>query len=171
MGEIVDIKKAIEIAKNLKKENKKLVLVGGCFDILHVGHIEFLEKAKEKGDILMVLLESDARIKKLKGENRPINRQADRAKLLSHLNMVDIVVNLPEMKSNEDYNNLVMDLAPAVIAVTADDRILEIKRKQAKVVGGKLEVVMERREGYSTTAFVKELRRGKDSLVMNKLVK
>jgi len=157
MGEIVKIKEAIIIAQKLKIDNKKLVLVGGCFDILHVGHVIFLEKAKEEGDILMVLLESDLQIKKLKGEGRPINKQVDRAKLLSCLKMVDVVVNLPEMKNGKDYNDLVFKIKPDVIAVTADDRILEIKRRQAEMVLGKLSVVVERVEGYSTSEMVERM--------------
>ncbi len=159
MGEIVKVNKAIEIAGKLKKINKKIVLVGGCFDILHVGHVIFLENAKKKGDVLMVLLESDIQIKKLKGEDRPINKQVDRAKLLSCLKMVDVVVNLPEMKSGKDYNDLVLKIKPDVIAITSDDRIKEIKRAQARMVGGKLSVVVKRMEGYST------------SLLLNKIIK
>lgn len=154
---IVNIKKAISLAKKIKKEGKKLVVVGGCFDILHVGHMIFLEKSKKWGDVLMVLIESDLRIKKLKGENRPINNQVDRAKLLYGLRMVDVVVCLPEMKNNLDYKNLVMELKPAVIAVTADDRIMEIKKVQAKEVGGKLVVVTKRVGRYSTSGMIVSL--------------
>ena len=68
---------------------KNIVLVGGCFDIVHLGHLIFLEKAKAKGDILIVLLESDENIRKNKGQNRPINNQEDRALFLSKLKMVD----------------------------------------------------------------------------------
>lgn len=157
MGEIVKINKAIKIARELKKNNKKLVLVGGCFDILHVGHVDFLNKAKNIGDILMVLLESDERIKRLKGDSRPINNQADRAKLLNCLEMVDIVVSLPDMKSGTEYSELVTEIRPDVIAITSDDPIKDIKKLLAKRVGGKLFVVIKRREGYSTSEIVKKM--------------
>lgn len=157
MGDVVNVKKAISLSKRIRKEEKKLVVVGGCFDILHVGHIIFLEKAKKRGDVLMVLLESDNRIKRIKGENRPVNKQADRAKLLSVLRMVDIVVSLPDMKKNEDYNDLVFNLKPAVIAVTADDKFIKIKNDQVKKVGGRVAVVTKRVGGYSSSKLVEAL--------------
>jgi len=155
--EIVNIKKAIGLSKRIRKEGKKLVVVGGSFDILHVWHIIFLTKAKKKGEVLMVWLESDEHIKRMKGENRPINKQADRAKLLSSLRMVDMVVCLPDMKSNEDYNDLVMNLKPAVIAISSDDKFKKIKSEQAKKVGGKLVVVTKRILGYSSSGVVERM--------------
>lgn len=154
---IVNVKKAICLANKIKKEGKKLVVVGGCFDILHVGHITFLEKAKKCGDVLMVLLESDSRIKRIKGENRPINKHEDRAKLLSVLQMVDVVVCLQDMKKNEDYNDLVTNLKPNVIAVTGDDKLKEIKNEQAKKVGGRVAVVTKRVGGYSSSGIVERM--------------
>ena len=154
MGGIVKINKGIKFARELKKNNKKLVLVGGCFDILHVGHIEFLKKAKDRGEVLMVLLESDERIKRIKGENRPINNQTDRAKMLICLRMVDVVVMLPDMKSGADYSDLVAKIRPDVIAITSDDPIKNIKKLQAKRVGGRLFVVTKRVEGMSTSEII-----------------
>lgn len=157
MEKIVDVKKAIMVAKKIKAEGEKIVLVGGCFDILHVGHAIFLEKAKEKGDVLMVLLESDQTIKRLKGESRPINDQKDRAKLLSKITDVDVVVCLPDMKSGQDYNDLVNKIRPDIIAITSDDKIKEIKRRQAEMVGGKMWVVTKRVGNYSTSISILSL--------------
>jgi len=151
---IVKVDKAIRIAKKLKRNDKKLVVAGGCFDILHVGHVIFLEKAKKRGDVLMVLLESDKRIQRIKGENRPVNKQADRAKLLSALQMVDVVVCLPDMKKNEDYNELVENLKPNVIAITGDDKFKKIKSEQVKKIGGRVAVVTKRVGGYSTSGMM-----------------
>jgi len=152
--EVVNIKKAIIVAKKIKKEGKRLVVVGGSFDILHVGHVIYLEKAKKKGEVLMVLLESDERIKRIKGENRPINKQADRAKLLSSLRMVDIVVCLRDMKDNSDYDELLTKIKPSIIAVEGSDKILKIKKRQAKMVGAKLMVVTKRVGEYSSSKVV-----------------
>jgi len=80
------------ISSELKKQNKKIVFSNGCFDILHVGHSSYLHKAKQFGDVLIVGLNSDESVKKLKGVNRPINTQLDRALLLASLESVDYVV-------------------------------------------------------------------------------
>ncbi|MCR4263595.1 MAG: adenylyltransferase/cytidyltransferase family protein, partial [Candidatus Roizmanbacteria bacterium] len=81
----------------------KKVLVGGCFDLIHYGHITFLSEARKQGDYLIVALESDENVKKYKGPNRPIHKQAERAEMLRSLRMVDEVVELPEMKEDYDY--------------------------------------------------------------------
>jgi rfaE bifunctional protein nucleotidyltransferase chain/domain len=94
------------------------VLVGGCFDLLHKGHISFLKKAKKAGDKLVVLLESDEKIKKLKGESRPVQIQEVRAKALSGLGFVDEIIKLPFMDSDKDYDELVKKIKPDIIAVT-----------------------------------------------------
>src|SRR5690242_1743275 len=103
MNSIINAKQVIKIKKNL--ENGKTVLVGGCFDILHLGHITFLEKAKKMGDRLVVLLESDQKTKLLKGPKRPVHSQKDRAKVLSALRFVDFVIMLPFLKKEQDYYN------------------------------------------------------------------
>ena len=75
----------------LRGEGKRIVSTNGCFDILHVGHVRILKQSKALGDVLVVGINSDASVKKLKGEDRPINNQDDRAELLSSLECVDIV--------------------------------------------------------------------------------
>ena len=143
--------KAIQLAKKYKTDKLSSVLVGGCFDILHYGHVIFLEKAKKKGDVLMVMLESDVSVKKLKGEARPLNMQDHRAKMLVSLRTVDVVIKLPEVKNNSEYNDLVCALKPDIIAITENDKIKEIKRKQAKAIGAKLYVVTKLIPDKSTT--------------------
>ncbi len=80
------------IVKQLKLEQKKIIFTNGCFDILHLGHIKYLQQAKKFGDILIVGINSDKSVKRLKGEKRPINPEFDRAYLLSSLDMIDFVV-------------------------------------------------------------------------------
>ena len=99
----------------------KVVLVGGCFDILHYGHISFLEKAKSLGDCLIVALESDENVKKLKGPGRPIHNQNQRKKMLESLRFVNKVIALPPMKSDSDYEKLVRKVNPDIIAITQGD--------------------------------------------------
>jgi rfaE bifunctional protein nucleotidyltransferase chain/domain len=119
----------------------KVVLAGGCFDILHVGHVRFLSEAKKMGDALVVLLESDEKVKRLKGKNRPIFIQRERAEMLSALRSVDVVVLLPRIEKADDYLNLVMKIKPYAIAVTENDVQLKNKKGQATKAGAKLRVV------------------------------
>jgi len=120
------------------RKNKKIVLVGGCFDILHSGHIIFLEKAKKLGDKLVVLLESDENIKKNKGKTRPINSQKNRALMLSKLKMVDEVIKLPFLEEDEGYSKIIKKIKPDFIAVSQNDENLEKKKRQAKIVEAKV---------------------------------
>ena len=76
---LISRKKILNIRKALKELDKKIVFTNGCFDILHAGHVDYLAKAKEKGDILILGLNSDASVKRLKGEKRPIINQKERA--------------------------------------------------------------------------------------------
>lgn len=126
----------------LRREKKgRTVLVGGCFDILHIGHTRFLSEAKKMGDYLAVLLENDEKVKKLKGKNRPIFTQEIRAEMLSALKCVDLVVLLPMMENDSDYLSLVMKIKPDIIAVTENDPRIEKKKLQAEIVGGELKVI------------------------------
>lgn len=80
-----------DIILRLKKQNKKIVFTNGCFDILHYGHVKYLEDARNKGDVLIVALNSDASVKKIKGNKRPIVNQKDRAKVMAALESVNYV--------------------------------------------------------------------------------
>jgi rfaE bifunctional protein nucleotidyltransferase chain/domain len=131
-----------ELKKLLSREGKgRIVLTGGCFDILHVGHVRFLSEAKKMGDYLVVLLESDKNVKKLKGGNRPVFTQKERAEMLSALGSVDLVVLLPAMGNDSDYLNLIRKIKPDIIAVTENDPHIEKKKGQAKKIGGELKII------------------------------
>lgn len=138
MGKIITLKKIKKIVDSIKNINQSIVLVGGCFDILHVGHIKFLKEAKRHGDYLLVILESDETVRILKGENRPNFPQKDRAEVLSSIKFVDSVVLLNPFGKDEDYNKLILQIKPDIIAVTENDPIMEKKKYQAEMVGGKL---------------------------------
>lgn len=151
MGKIVRVSQTRKIVLELKNLGKKIVLAGGCFDILHIGHIAFLEKAKKAGDILILLLESDQAIKLLKGKDRPVNNQENRATILSAIEFVDFIVLLPKPYKGGDYDTLVEKISPDVIAVTAGDPNLSEKQSQAKKVDGVLKVVLKKIPEHSTT--------------------
>lgn len=121
--------------------NKCIVLVGGCFDILHYGHISFLREAKKHGDYLVVALESDENVRKMKGVLRPIHNQKQRQQMLESLRFVDMVLPLPPMREDQDYFNLTKKVAPSVIAITEGDPVQDKKQKQADIIGAKLVVI------------------------------
>lgn len=157
MNNVISINRAIEISRQLKNKKKKIVLAGGCFDILHIGHITFLEKARAEGDVLIILLESDESIRKSKGKNRPINTLEDRAKILAALKSVDLVVKLPPIESNQEYDDLVEKIRPDIIATAIGDKAISHKKRQAKKLGIELKVVMKVLKDKSTTNLVKLL--------------
>lgn len=121
-------------------QNKKTVLIGGCFDVLHPGHIVFLEKAKKTGDILIILLESDKKIKKLKGKMRPVHTQLQRAKVLAAVKFVDYIVLLPFIEKEIEYDEIIKKISPQIIAATKNVAEDHYKRS-ARMVGAKLKYV------------------------------
>ncbi len=120
---------------------KKIVLVGGSFDLLHFGHTEFLRQAKALGDWLVVALESDENVNRMKGNGRPIHSQHQRRKMLQSLSFVDEVLLLQPMKTDEEYASLVKKVQPHVIAVTEGDPILDKKKGHAVAVGAQVIVI------------------------------
>jgi rfaE bifunctional protein nucleotidyltransferase chain/domain len=132
----------------------KKILVGGCFDILHYGHIQFLKAAKTVGDYLIVLLESDAKVKKLKGENRPIHTQKERAEILRSLRMVDEVVELSDISTSKEYFDVVQKIKPDIIAITEGDPKTKQKEIQAQKIRARVENVIKRIYSYSTTTIL-----------------
>lgn len=134
---------------------KSLVLVGGCFDVLHPGHVVFLKKAKKAGDYLLVLLESDQKIRQLKGEGRPVHTQKERAKNLSALGFVDFIICLPWLKTDLEYDELILKIKPDIIAATYGDGNIEHKKRVALKIGAKLVFVTKIIGEYSTSKILK----------------
>lgn len=157
MNKMIDINKAIEVSSKLRKQKKKIVVAGGVFDILHLGHIKFLENARKRGDLLFLILESDEAVKKFKGKNRPINRQKDRAQVLSALNTVDYIINLPGIFKNEEYDKLMADLKPAILATTLADPNKSHKIRQAQKIGAKVIEVINRIPNKSSSIIIESL--------------
>jgi len=157
MAKIIKITDLEATLVNIRSKKIPLILVGGCFDILHPGHGLFLQKAKELGGVLFVLLESDEVIRRKKGTNRPIQPQNDRAYLLSLLEPVDYILSLPPFSSHDDYYTLVKKIKPDIIAITSGDPITEIIKDQASQVNAKVIEVISRQDHYSTSQLVKNL--------------
>ena len=157
MKSIIKVSQVNKASQLLHQQCKKIVLVGGCFDLVHLGHLTFLEKAKSIGDVLIILLESDKTIRRLKGANRPINSQVNRAKFLTYLKSVDIIVLLPEFKTNQQYQSLVQQIKPDVIAVTSGDPNLQLKTNTIKSTSTKIVVVTKPITKQSTSLIIKKL--------------
>jgi len=112
-------KKVVEI---LKHAGKKIVFTNGCFDIIHSGHIYYLNESKKMGDVLIIGLNSDSSVRRLKGEGRPINNEKDRAEVLSAIRYVDYVVIFDE----DTPENLIKEITPNVLTKGGDYKREEI---------------------------------------------
>lgn len=149
-----------DIVSKLKIEGKKVVFTNGCFDILHAGHVRYLNAAKALGDSLVLGLNSDISVKKLKGESRPINNEIDRAEVLSALKAVDYVVIFDE----ETAENIADEVKPDIYAKGGDYSIETLP--EAKVVakhGGKT-VLIPLVEGKSSTNIINKCKENKIAL-------
>ena len=147
---LIDRIKISEIVTSLKAKGKKIVFTNGCFDILHVGHVRYLKEAKALGDILILGLNSDYSVKSLKGSNRPINNESDRAEVLSALKAIDYVVIFDEKTAE----NIVGEVKPDIYAKGGDYSIDTLP--EAKIVaehGGKT-VLLQLVDGKSSTNII-----------------
>ncbi len=143
------------LLKKLRQECKTIVTTNGCFDILHVGHVRYLEKAKSFGDVLIVALNSDKSVKSIKGEGRPINNENDRAEVLSALRSVDYVVLFDE----DSPINLLLKIKPDVHTKGADYTIETLpEAKGIMENGGRIEFITFV-EGKSTTSIIEKMRK------------
>lgn len=143
------------LLKTLKEEGKTIVTTNGCFDILHVGHVRYLEKTKSFGDVLIVALNSDKSVKSIKGESRPINNENDRAEVLSALKSVDYVVLFDE----DSPIDLLLQIKPDVYTKGADYTIESLpEAKGIMEAGGRIEFISFV-EGKSTTSIIEKMRK------------
>jgi cytidyltransferase-like protein len=139
-------------------EKKKIkVLVTGVFDVFHDEHLIFLQKAQRLGDYLVVGIESDKRVKEIKGENRPINSQEERVKRIESENIADEVIILPEeFSSKYDHTSFIKSINPDILAVSSHTAHLDKKEAIMKLVGGRVEVVHDHNPKVSTTKILNE---------------
>lgn len=143
-----------KIRSDLKKENKTLVFTNGCFDILHKGHAAYLNQAKSLGDDLIVGVNSDKSVKVLKGDNRPVNNENDRAFLLDNLKSVDYVIIFDE----DTPYNLIKDIVPDYLVKGGDWKKEDIVGWDiVEAAGGKV-MSLDYIDNYSTTNTLKKLK-------------
>jgi glycerol-3-phosphate cytidylyltransferase len=142
------------LAVQLRSQGQKIVFTNGCFDILHVGHVRYLNAARELGDCLIVGLNNDASVRQLKGPTRPVNDEADRAEVLAGLTAVSYVV----VFSEETAENLVAEIRPAIYAKGGDYSVDRLP-PEAKIVAahGGQTVFLPEVAGRSTTNIIRKM--------------
>jgi D-glycero-beta-D-manno-heptose 1-phosphate adenylyltransferase len=143
----------LKTRQELKSQNKKVVFTNGCFDILHAGHVDYLGKAKMLGDILIVGMNSDISVKKIKGELRPIIPENERAFLLSSLRVVDYVT----MFDEETPGELISILIPDVLVKGADWNIDKIVGRDIVEMNGGQVKTIEFINNQSTSNIIKTI--------------
>lgn len=144
---------ASKVIEELKREGKKVVFTNGCFDILHVGHLTYLNEAKRQGDYLVIGVNSDSSVKRLKGETRPINSEKDRAEMLSGLKAVDMTVIFEEDTPVE----LIESLKPSIHVKGGDYRKEDLPETEVVERNGGEVRILNFVEGKSTTNIVKKI--------------
>jgi rfaE bifunctional protein nucleotidyltransferase chain/domain len=137
----------------IHQEGKTVVATNGCFDILHVGHVKYLEKTKTFGDYLIVLLNSDKSVKSIKGPTRPVNNELDRAEVLSALRCVDYVVLFDE----DSPRNLLDEMKPDVYTKGADYNMDTLPEADIMKKNGTKVEFIDFVEGKSTTSIIKKM--------------
>lgn len=150
MGELVAKTEIIDIVRKGQQEGKVYVVTNGCFDILHVGHVRYLQKTKEFADYLIVMLNSDISVKALKGEGRPINNEQDRAEILSALSCVDYVVLFDEMSPAK----LLEDIKPDVYTKGADYTLETLPEREVVLKNNIRVEFIDFVQGKSTTSII-----------------
>ncbi|MCI0404179.1 MAG: D-glycero-beta-D-manno-heptose 1-phosphate adenylyltransferase [Acidobacteria bacterium] len=146
---------AIIRRREWKEQRQRVVFTNGCFDLLHPGHVRLLEQARKLGDVLVVGLNSDASVRRLKGEARPLMAEAGRAEVLAALECVDAVTFFEEETPRE----LIAALRPDVLVKGGDWAPEQIVgREEVEAAGGRV-VVVPYVEGYSTSALIEKIKR------------
>jgi rfaE bifunctional protein nucleotidyltransferase chain/domain len=150
---ITNINDFLSFRNGLRSENKKLVFTNGCFDIIHKGHIKYLNESKNLGNHLLIGLNSDSSVKRLKGEKRPVNNEEDRAYILNNLKPVDSVIIFSEDTPYE----LIKALKPDILVKGGDWK--EENIIGADIVKGNGGIVKSLKflDNYSTTGLIKKI--------------
>lgn len=153
---IIDAERAATISKELRESGRRLVFTNGCFDLLHVGHVRYLETARGLGDALMVAINGDESVRALKGDGRPLNREAERAEVIAALECVDRVVIFHEVRATA----LLERVQPAIYVKGGDYTTATLdgeERAALERAGAEIRIVPFE-PGYSTSGLVEKVR-------------
>ena len=153
---IVTAEQARAIASAMHESGRKLVFTNGCFDLLHVGHVRYLEAARALGDALLVAINGDESVRVLKGDGRPLNSESDRAEVVSALACVDHVVIFPEVR----VTGLLEKVRPAIYVKGGDytaDSLDAEERKALEQIGAEI-VILPFEAGHSTSGLLDKIK-------------
>ncbi len=157
LAKIIPWRKLPDWRAGIEAEGKKLVVTNGCFDILHVGHVTYLDLARQHGDVLLVGVNSDASVRRLKGEGRPVNCEGDRAAVLAALASVDAVCIFDDVRATR-----FLAIAKPDVWVKGGDYTLESldqdERHVVEDLGGKI-IILAQVPGKSTTNLLRKIGR------------
>lgn len=151
-SKIMTLPELLKERARLKKEGKSLVFTNGAFDLLHLGHVTYLKFAREQGDALALGMNSDASVKRYKGEERPIVPEDERARMLASLECIDYVV----MFDDDEPKDLIGELLPDVLVKGEDWAHYVSGREEVEAAGGKV-VLAPMVKGRSTTNIIKKI--------------
>jgi len=154
MGDVVSKEQLIAACARLRREAKRIVFTNGCFDLLHLGHVDYLKKAKSLGDVLVVGLNDDASVRRLKGSPRPIMPQADRAAVVAALASVDYTCLFAEDTPLE----LIRAVQPDVLVKGADWAVDAVVGKDLVEARGGTVTTIEFLPDRSTTSIIAKIR-------------
>ena len=147
---IRDLKDLKALCLSYESSNKKVVMTNGCFDILHAGHTYILEESKKLGDILIVALNSDLSVKKIKSKDRPIVSELDRAYVLSCLSSVDHII----LFDNESPEEIICEILPEILIKGSDYKGKKVAGEDCLIKNGKKVVLIDLIEGKSSTSII-----------------
>jgi rfaE bifunctional protein nucleotidyltransferase chain/domain len=153
----IDMHELAQRARELRASGKKLVATNGCFDLLHAGHVRYLQAARRLGDVLAVGLNGDRSVRELKGNGRPINNEGDRAEVLAALESVDFITIFPEMRATE----FILAAQPAIYAKGGDytsETLNAEERAALQEIGAEVRI-LPFEKGYSTSLLLEQLRK------------
>lgn len=155
-NKIISYDELLRLVEKERKNNKKIVWTNGCFDILHAGHVRYLKQAKEQGDILILGLNSDSSVRKLKGEGRPFQNQDDRAEILSEFPFIDYIMIFDE----PNVEKYLKTLKPDVYVKGGDYSIDNIDQNERKIIesyGGKIVLINVGKDSH-TSEIIKQMK-------------
>jgi rfaE bifunctional protein nucleotidyltransferase chain/domain len=156
-GKIVSIDQLRAERKALRGLGKRLVFTNGCFDILHVGHVRYLQSARSLGDALLVAINSDRSVRELKGALRPIMNEQERAEMLAALAAVDYVIVFDDISPRA----LIAEVLPDILVKGGDYQLDEIHgREEVEAAGGRV-IALPFVEGVSTSSIIERIKAGK----------
>ena len=156
-SKIIDMNELAQRARELRASGKKLVATNGCFDLLHAGHVRYLQAARRLGNVLAVGLNGDRSVRELKGSGRPINNEGDRAEVLTALESVDFITIFPELRATE----FILAAQPAIYAKGGDYTSETLNAEEwaaLQEVGAEVRIIPFEK-GYSTSLLLEQLRK------------